>query len=140
MSLVGIRAAAAQARLRQRVFRDQMLEAYDAQCAVCRLPSRELLEATYILPDRERRRSPEVPNGISMCVLHGGAFKRDLLGIRPDGVIEMSPRLLEFNDGPTLEHALKGFHQRRLVRPRASADAPRPEYLEKRYELFRLGA
>lgn len=124
-------------RLHQDAFRYQVLRAYDERCAICRLPRRELLEAAHIIPDRDVRGRPEVPNGLSLCRLHHGAFDTDLLGIRPDGVIVLSKRLLEARDGPTLEHGLKGFNGRRIFHPANEADRPREAYLEERFERFR---
>jgi putative restriction endonuclease len=105
---------------------------------VCRFPRPELLDAAHILPDRDVRGRPEVPNGLSLCKLHHGAFDADLLGIRPDGIIEIAPRLLAEHDGPTLEHGLKGFSGKPLgMLPESSELRPRPDYLEQRYEQFR---
>ncbi|WAM26804.1 HNH endonuclease [Myxococcus sp. NMCA1] len=94
--------------------------------------------AAHILPDRDERGRPEVSNGLSLCKLHHGAFDTDLLGIRPDGIIEIAPRLLAERDGPTLEYGLKGFAGKALgILPEAPAHRPRREYLEARYERFR---
>ncbi len=124
-------------RLHQDAFRHQVLTAYDDRCAVCRLPRRELLEASHIIPDRDVRGRPEVPNGLALCRLHHGAFDTDLLGIQPDGVIVISKHLLDAHDGPTLEHGLKGFNGKKLEGPRNPEARPRPEYLEERYARFR---
>jgi putative restriction endonuclease len=125
-------------RLHQVAFRRQVLRAYEERCAVCRFPRTELLDAAHILPDRDVRGRPEVPNGLSLCKLHHGAFDADLLGIRPDGIIEISRQLLDAQDGPTLEHGLKGFAGKRLgMLPEALELRPRGDYLEERYERFR---
>lgn len=125
-------------RLHQAAFRQHVLRAYSQRCAVCRFPRPELLDAAHILPDRDERGRPEVSNGLSLCKLHHGAYDTDLLGIRPDGIIEIAPRLLAERDGPTLEYGLKGFAGKALsVLPEARAHQPRREYLEARYERFR---
>lgn len=125
-------------RLHQVAFRQHVLRAYEQRCAVCRFPRTELLDAAHILPDRDVRGRPEVPNGLSLCKLHHGAFDADLLGIRPDGIIEIAQRLLDEQDGPTLEHGLKGFAGKPLgMLPEARELRPRGEYLEERYERFR---
>lgn len=124
-------------RLHQVAFRHHVLEAYERRCAVCRFPRPELLDAAHILPDRDVRGNPEVPNGLALCRLHHGAFDTNLMGVRPDGVIEIAPRLLEEHDGPTLEHGLKGFHGKVLNAPGHPEQRPRRDYLEERYELFR---
>lgn len=124
-------------RLHQDLFRDIVLRAYDARCAVCRFPRAELLDAAHIEPDRDVRGEPEVTNGLALCKLHHGAYDADLLGIRPDHVIELSPRLLATHDGPTLEHALKSFAGKKIDVPRRSIERPAREHLEARYEVFR---
>lgn len=125
-------------RLHQAMFREHVLAAYEERCAVCRFPSPELLDAAHILPDRDERGRPEVPNGLSLCKLHHGAFDADLLGIRPDGIIEIAPKLFKVRDGPTLEHGIKGFAGKPLgILPRDSGLHPNPEYLKLRYKQFR---
>jgi hypothetical protein len=55
----------------------------------------------------------------------------DLMGIRPDGVIELSQSLLDTRDGPTLEHAVKSYHGQRLHLPRLREDQPERRRLEE---------
>jgi len=128
----------AKQRLHQDGFRALVLRAYETRCAVCRLPRAELLDAAHILPDRDVRGRPEVPNGLSLCRLHHAAYDRDLMGIRPDHEIEIAPRLMKEHDGPVLEQALKGFHGRSIQVPRKRELWPRSEYLEERFEAFRM--
>jgi len=114
-----------------------VLRAYRTRCAICNLPRAELLEAAHILPDRDVRGRPEVPNGLALCRLHHGAYDRNLLGIRPDRVIEIAPGLMAEHDGPVLEQAIKGFDRKEIRVPRSTVLRPREEYLEERYEAFR---
>jgi len=130
----------AKRRVHQQAFRVQVLDAYAKRCAICRFPRTELLDAAHILPDRDVRGEPEVPNGLALCRLHHGAFDQDFLGIRPDGVIEISPELLAERDGPTLEHGLKSFHGKLIHLPAREAARPNRVYLEERYEHFRAVA
>ena len=125
-------------RLHQGAFRERVLLAYNERCAVCNLPRRELIEAAHIVPDRDERGRPEVPNGLAMCSLHHSAFDSNLLGIRPDLTVEISHELLRERDGPVLEHALKRFDHRKIRVPRKQVLRPRGDYLEERYERFRL--
>jgi putative restriction endonuclease len=125
-------------RLHQGAFRERVLLAYNERCAICNLPRRELIEAAHIVPDRDERGRPEVPNGLAMCSLHHSAFDSNLLGIRPDHTIEISHELLRERDGPVLEHALKRFDHAKLRVPRKVHLRPRADYLEERYERFRL--
>jgi len=60
-----------------------VLGAYDTRCAISNLPVPELLQAAHIIPDRDERGRPEVPNGLCLSTLHHTAYDRNLLGIDP---------------------------------------------------------
>jgi putative restriction endonuclease len=127
----------AKKRLHQDMFSSAVLRAYQQRCAVCRLPRRELLDAAHILPDRHARGEPVVPNGLALCKLHHSAYDANLLGIRPDHVIEVAPTLMAEHDGPTLEHGLKGFNGRSIHLPQRDHERPSIGNLEERYAIFR---
>ncbi len=130
--------ALAQRRMHQEEFRARVLQAYRECCAVCRLRHPELLEAAHILPDRHPRGHPVVPNGLALCKIHHAAFDTNILGIRPDLVVEIRHDILEEDDGPMLFHGLQELHGRNLlVIPRARELKPDPARLEERYDLFR---
>lgn len=123
-------------RLHQAGFRQRVIEAYRRMCGVCLLRHAELLDAAHILPDA-RGGAPIVPNGISLCKLHHAAFDQNIIGIRPDLVIEISRSVLDEIDGPMLLHGLQGFHGATLSVPRARNLRPDTTLLEERYEVFR---
>jgi len=123
-------------RLHQRVFRERVLIAYSSQCALCRLRHPELLDAAHIKEDSEGG-EPIVPNGVAMCAIHHRAFDAQVLGIRPDYVLQVRHDVLEEHDGPTLRHALQGLHGETLIVPSRRAARPAPDLLEERYERFR---
>ena len=128
----------AQRRMHQEEFRARVLSAYRECCAVCRLRHPELLEAAHILPDRHPRGHPVVPNGLALCKIHHAAFDRDILGIRPDLVVQIRHDILQEEDGPMLLHGLQELHGQSLqVVPRARDQKPDPERLEERFEQFR---
>jgi putative restriction endonuclease len=130
----------AKRRLHQAAFRERVLAAYEDRCAVCRFPERVLLEAAHILPDRDERGTPEVPNGLSLCQLHHGAFDAELLGIDPDGGIHVAERIFALHDGATLEQGLKAFRGSRLHLPASVALRPSRAFLAERFEQFRRTA
>jgi putative restriction endonuclease len=78
---------------------------------------------------------------ISLCKIHHSAFDSNILGIRPDYVVQVSHELLEEIDGPMLRHGLRNFHGRRLREvPRRRADRPHAARLDERYaEFLRAG-
>jgi putative restriction endonuclease len=127
-------------RLHQARFRQQVLTAYSSACTVCSLRHRELLDAAHILSDRHERGEPIVPNGLAMCKIHHSAFDANILGVRPDRVIEIRADVLEEIDGPMLRHGLQELNGSAIKIPRRPADRPDPERLEERYELFRAAS
>jgi len=126
-----------QRRLHQQGFRERVLRAYQEQCAICRLRHDELLDAAHILPDGHPRGEPIVPNGLALCALHHAAFDRNILGIRPDFVVEVRMDILNEKDGPMLQHGLQGFQGKTILRPRSRVLWPRSDFLAERYDEFR---
>jgi putative restriction endonuclease len=125
-------------RLHQPVFASQVMLAYETACAVCALGHRELLDAAHIIADSDPDGEPVVTNGIALCKIHHAAYDRNILGIRPDLVVEIHERLLHEIDGPMLRHGLQEHHGARLMRlPRSRRDRPDAARLERRYATFR---
>lgn len=124
-------------RLHQADFRVRVVRAYRQMCAVCRLRHTELLDAAHILPDTHPRGEPVIPNGLALCKLHHAAFDQNIIGVRPDLVIEVNQKVLEEKDGPMLVHGLQGFHSIRLSTPRRPEHQPDPDFLDERYRLFK---
>jgi len=125
-------------RLHQLAFRQRVLLAYRESCAVCRLHHAELLDAAHIRPDAHPARLPVVSNGLAMCKLHHAAFDRQIVGIRPDLVMEVREDILAEVDGPMLRHGLQELQGSRLVVvPTRRQHRPDPEALAERYERFR---
>jgi putative restriction endonuclease len=118
-------------------FRSRLRHAYNSTCAICRLHHLELFDAAHIRPDGHPRGTPIVPNGITLCKLHHAAFDRNLLGIRPDFVVEVRSELLRVIDGPMLQHGLKEMNGSQLVVPREWASRSDRARLEEWYEEFR---
>ena len=130
-----------QKRIHQAGFRARVLRADGVRCTICRLHGHpELLDAAHILPDGHPRGEPTVPNGLALCKLHHAAFDANLMGVRPDHMIEVQRRLLDEIDGPMLVHGLQGFEEREIAVPRRNELRPNREFLEERYELFRAAS
>lgn len=131
--------AIVQRRVHQRVFRERVLTAYARRCALCNLRHTELLDAAHIKEDSEGG-EPVVPNGVAMCALHHRAFDNNVIGIRPDYVVETNRSVLLERDGPTLRHGLQGVHEQALILPRQRDAQPDRHLLEERYERFRAAS
>lgn len=124
-------------RLHQAGFRARVIAAYREMCAVCRLKHKELLDAAHILPDTHSRGEPALTNGMALCKLHHAAFDQNIIGVRPDLIVEVNQRVLDEIDGPMLVHGLQGFHGAALTVPRKADLRPDAGLLSERYELFR---
>ena len=124
-------------RLHQAGFRVRVIAAYREMCAVCRLKHKELLDAAHILPDSHALGEPLVTNGMALCKLHHAAFDQNIIGVRPDLIVEVNQKVLAEIDGPMLIHGLQGFHGTTITVPRKASLRPDPDVLSERYELFR---
>jgi putative restriction endonuclease len=125
-------------RVHQLAFRQRVLVAYRESCTMCRLHHVELLDAAHILPDTHPRGEPVVTNGLALCKLHHAAFDRNIVGIRPDLVVEVRHDILDEIDGPMLRHGLQELQgSKLLVLPTRKAQHPDRGALSERYEHFR---
>jgi putative restriction endonuclease len=126
-------------RLHQARFRGRVLPAYANQCTICRLKETRLLDAAHIVADQEAAGEPTVSNGLSLCSIHHRAFDEDLVGVSPDYVVEVHPRLRDEEDGPMLA-LLRDAHASSIVVPRSARQRPDRELLALRFERFRGAA
>jgi len=127
----------ARQRLHQLAFRHRVLRAYRESCTMCRLRHPELLDAAHILPDSHPEGEPVTSNGLALCKLHHAAFDRNVVGIRPDLVVEVRNDVLNEIDGPMLRYGLQELHGHKwLVVPRHETDRPTSAFLDERYQLF----
>ncbi len=129
--------AAVKVRLHQRRFRELVINAYREMCTVCALRHRELLDAAHIIEDHDERGVAEIPNGLSLCRIHHGAYDTNILGITPEYRIEIRSDVLDEIDGPMLKHGLQEMNGQRIHVPRSPSLRPEPEYLELRYATFK---
>lgn len=125
----------AKVRLHQARFRGMVLPAYRDRCAICSLKELRLLDAAHIAPDSTAKGKASVSNGLSLCTIHHRAFDQDLVGVTPNYVVRVHPRLLDDQDGPMLD-LLKQFHGAPLGVPARASLRPDPELLETRYARF----
>lgn len=127
-------------RLHQVLFRPKVLRAYECRCALCRLGHAPLLDAAHIIPDHHERGDPIVPNGLAMCKIHHAAYDSNIIGIRPDRIVEVRGDVLAEIDGPMLRHGLQEMHGSAIFLPRSRFDRPDAARLEERYAQFRTAA
>jgi putative restriction endonuclease len=127
-------------RLHQAEFRARVLLAYKTTCAMCHLRHAELLDAAHITADSTAEGLPRVSNGLSLCKIHHAAFDQHFIGVRPDLIIEVQPRLLREIDGPMLQHGIQGLEGQRLLVPTSRTSRPDVARLETRYDEFRAAS
>jgi putative restriction endonuclease len=127
-------------RLHQGLFRPRVLRAYRSRCALCRLGHAALLDAAHIVGDRHERGDPVVPNGLALCRIHHAAYDHNIIGVRPDCVVEVRRDILDEIDGPMLRHGLQEMHGQTIHTPRSPLERPDPERLDMRYEEFLAAA
>lgn len=123
-------------RLYQRSFREKVLNAYKSQCTLCHLKHRELLDAAHIIPDNMPEGKSTIENGLSLCKLHHAAYDAFIIGITPDYVIKVRADILDEEDGPVLQHGLKGLHNKKIILPSSPKNFPSRDALDWRYRKF----
>jgi putative restriction endonuclease len=84
------------------------------------------------LPERKST----IENGLSLCKLHHAAYDSFMIGVTPDYMIRVREDILEEEDGPILQHGLKGLHNSKLILPSLKSHYPSREALEWRYGRF----
>jgi putative restriction endonuclease len=123
-------------RLHQAGFRERVLAAYRRTCSLCRLRHEELLDAAHIIADGKPRGEPVIPNGIALCKLHHAAFDSNIIGIRPDLIVEIRRDVRREVDGPMLLHGLQGLHGSMITVPHEARLRPARDRLEERFMEF----
>ena len=119
-------------RARNSTFRKTILPKYSYRCAVCQfsfefpMGNRPALEAAHI-KWHSHRGPDEVPNGLSLCVLHHELFDWGAFTILPETLhIVIATEILERG----LDDWLVGFHGMQLpVKPEKHSDWPAADYL-----------
>lgn len=127
---------AAQQRIHQAAFREMVLSAYGDRCSLSGLPVRALLNAAHIYPDGHINGVATVTNGIAMSTLHHAAYDGNLIGIDPDGRIDVSDRIFRQKDGPLLENGLKALRGTRMRFPEQNDLRPDRDALAFRFDEF----
>jgi putative restriction endonuclease len=133
----GYLTVSARRRLHQAAFRERVIHAYRERCALCRLGHRELIDAAHITPDADPMGEPHVSNGLALCKLHHAAFDSFFLGVDPDFVVRVSPRILGESDGPMLVVGLQRLDGQRISLPARRANWPNRDRLAQRMDRFK---
>ena len=124
-------------RVHQQKFSRQVLNAYGVKCALCNLKHQELLDAAHIIPDKDEKGEPVIPNGISLCKIHHAAFDQNIIGIDPNYQIHVRQDVLEEVDGPMLKYGIQSLNNQNMILPKKRNHYPDKERLDLRYTQFR---
>jgi putative restriction endonuclease len=93
--------------------------------------------AAHIIGDSKPHGRAIVPNGLALCKIHHVAYDRNIIGVRPDLVVQVREDVLAEEDGPMLKHGIQEMHGGKLrVVPRVKAARPEEGRLEERYAEF----
>ena len=118
----------AKLRIYQDFFRRSVLASYDSVCCICQCDLPALLVASHIIPwavDAKNRLNPE--NGLSLCLLHDGAFDGGLLTITATYIVRVA-RDARRSKSHFVRQTIVGFDDKPIQRPRRFL--PRPEFLD----------
>lgn len=116
-------------RIRDPLFRKNVLDAYERSCAICGYQVRRGdtivgLEAAHI--KWHQAGGPDnVVNGIAMCALHHKLFDYGLFSIDPMMHVKVSTMA---NGAAGLQEWLLNFHNKQLRTPARKIHYPEPEY------------
>jgi putative restriction endonuclease len=130
----------ARQRIHQPVFRARVMAAYQQRCAMCSLRHVSLLDAAHIRRDAHPQGIAAVSNGIALCKIHHAAYDQNILGVRPDLVVQVRADILDEIDGPMLLHGLQEMAGVRLSAPQLRAERPDHDAVEERYAEFLAAA
>ena len=131
------REALRRVRVTQHLFREMVLSGYRERCAICTLPSRELLIASHIVGwalDKANRMNPR--NGICLCSLHDRAFDTGLIDIDEKYRIHVTRRCRIDRDHRIAKQMLYHFDGASITLPERWL--PDPSLLARHRELLAL--
>ncbi len=118
---------------RDSAFRDRVLEAYEHQCAVCRIQL-DLIEAAHIVPVDVTGSTDYTDNGIALCALHHKAYDAGIIRIEANYRVTLNRSRL--NRLRAIGHAAGAAMFRKQLRaaiflPSKRADVPARAHLRQ---------
>lgn len=124
-------------RQNQQQFRAQVMNAYAAVCAVCRLNQYTLIDAAHITPFASDTSVPHVTNGLALCKLHHAAYDQNLLGISPEYKIKIHASMLNGADkNASVQVNFIDINGNSLLIPERSELRPDRDRLKERFVSF----
>lgn len=126
---------------RDPLFRQQVLRAYNYECAICGFNMRHdntsvALEAAYI-KWKQYGGPCEIPNGLALCAIHHKAFDKGSIGLDESMRVQISEAV---NGSGIVGRLFWDFQGKSISLPQVKAYYPQDEFVEwHRREVFRRG-
>ncbi|EPY7299437.1 phosphorothioated DNA-binding restriction endonuclease [Klebsiella quasipneumoniae] len=120
-------------------FRQQVLRAYNFECAICGFNMRHdntsvALEAAHI-KWKQHGGPCEIPNGLALCAIHHKAFDKGSIGLDEDMRIQVSPAV---NGGGIVGRLFWDFDGKQITLPQGKECYPQEGFVAwHRREVFR---
>jgi putative restriction endonuclease len=123
--------------LRERTFRERVLNSYASRCAMCEVQL-ELVEAAHIVPVQVPGSTDETSNGLALCSLHHLAYDKALVTVTDDYHVLVSRRekrrLREIGQHEGMESLVENLRTLILL-PSDEIDHPHVNYLRRGCEI-----
>lgn len=119
--------------VRERNFRDRVLQAYQHRCTVCHMQL-QLVQAAHIVPVHVPGSSDQTANGLAVCPTHHVAYDNAILTVAPNyHVLVNQSKLGELRRANLngREDLLLQYVCNTILLPDTPSDRPLPEYLEQ---------
>ncbi|NDO81148.1 restriction endonuclease [Citrobacter sp. NCU1] len=126
-------------RQRDPLFRQQVLRAYNYQCAICGFNMRHdntsvALEAAHI-KWKQHGGPCEIPNGLALCAIYHKAFDKGSVGLDENMRVQISAAV---NGSGIVGRLFWDFDQKPIALPQLRENYPQEEFVEwHRREVFR---
>ncbi|MDN8601369.1 HNH endonuclease [Citrobacter sp. S2-9] len=126
-------------RQRDPLFRQQVLRAYNYQCAICGFNMRHdntsvALEAAHI-KWKQHGGPCEIPNGLALCAIHHKAFDKGSIGLDENMRVQVSAAV---NGSGIVGRLFWDFDQKPIALPQIRENYPQEGFVEwHRREVFR---
>lgn len=126
-------------RERDPLFRQQILRAYNYECAICGFNMRHdntsvALEAAHI-KWKQHGGPCEIPNGLALCAIHHKAFDKGSIGLDESMRVQISPAV---NGGGIVGKPFWDFDGKLIGLPQGKENYPRGSFIEwHKREVFR---
>jgi putative restriction endonuclease len=108
----------AKTRVYQDFFRAAVLSAYQNTCCITGIATRELNNASHIIPwskDETCRTNPS--NGLCLNTLHDRAFDLGLITVLPDLTVRISKELKEIKDNKAIQQYFLSYEGHHITEP-----------------------